>query len=310
MPIFWNEKVFLLAPESSYGVAPVLAASDAVLATNIALTPMEGEDVSRELELPSMGAQGTIPVDIHAKLSFSVELVGAGTAGEIPPIGKLFRGCALAEVQDGSSVIYTPVSRNHESVSIHMWIGDTRYALRGARGTATIRVNASALPKVEFEMTGLFVMPSEVTPVTPDLTDQLEADVLVATTANTPGFSIGGQDFVMRSFALTLGNEVAGRFLIGSEGVLITGKSETIETTVEALPLTTFNPFDLALNRTRVAVALTHGTAAGNRVAIDVPRAQMQRPTALEQNQNIKEWPLRLVPMMGQGNDQFSITFS
>ena len=310
MPIFWNEKVFLLALEASYGAQTTLAAKDAILATNITLSPMEGQDVSRELELPNMGAQGTLPVDIHAKMTFSVELVGSGTAGTVPVLGKLLRACAMAEVKEASAVTYNPVSRGHESAAVHFWIGDTRYALKGARGTATIRVAASGIPRVEIELTGLFVMPSEAERIVPTLQSQLDAPIMVATTANTPTFKIGAQAFVMRSFTLAQGNQVEPRFLVGSESVLITGKSELIETTVEAVPLSSFNPFDLALGRTPQAVELVHGTTAGNRITISAPRCQMQRPASLEQNQGIKEWPLRLVPMMGAGNDQFSIKFT
>ena len=72
------------AIEPGYGQAPVLSASDAILATNIRLTPMEGQDVSRDLELPFMGAEGTIPADIHVRMQFNVELVASGAAGQAP----------------------------------------------------------------------------------------------------------------------------------------------------------------------------------------------------------------------------------
>lgn len=311
MSIYWDEKVFLLGIEASYGVAPVLAAANAILATNIRLSPMEGEDVSRNLELPDMGAQGTIPVNLHSKLTFTVELLGSGTRGTAPVIGKLLRICAMAEViVAGASVTYTPVSRGHESGAVHLWIGDTRYALTGTRGTATLRVNASGIPVVEFELTGLFVMPSEVAPVVPDLEDQLDAEVLAASTTNTPVFTIGTTPFVMRSFSLALGNRVETRFLVGAESVLITGRSEMIETTVEAKPLTAFNPFQLARARTKQAVVLTHGTVAGQTVTVRADRAQMQRPAGLEGQQGVKEWPLRLVPQRVSRNDQISIAFT
>lgn len=312
MAIYWNEKVFLLALESTYGVAPALTATDAILATNIRLTPMEGQDVSRNLERPHMGAQATIPVDVHTRLSFTAEILPSGTAGVAPVMGKLLRACACAEViTPDTSVAYNPVSRDHESAAVHMWIGDTRYALVGARGTAIIRVNASGIPVAEFDLTGLFVMPGEATPVVPDLDDQLDAEVLVATSTNTPVFTIDAVPFVMRSFALTLGNQVEPRFLIGAESVIITGRSESIETTVEAVPLSTFNPFARAMARDKLPVNLVHGTTAGSIVTLAVPGAQMQRPAGLEEQQGIKEWPLRLVPQAtSAGNDQWTISFT
>ncbi|WP_370269240.1 phage tail tube protein [Nioella sp.] len=309
--IYFNEKIFLLGLEATYGTIPALAASDAILATDIRIMPMEGQDQSRNLERPHMGAQATIPVDLHAKMSFKVELTPSGVAGTAPVVGKLLRALGCAEtVTATTSVVYNPVSRNHESVGVHLWIGDTRFALIGARGTGVLRINASGIPVLEVELTGLWTAPTEAARIEPDLDDQLEADVLVATTANTPVFTVNAVGLVMRSFALTLGNKVEPRFLIGAERVLITGREEMVETTVEAVPLSVLDPFGLALARSRVAVALTHGTQAGKTVSLAIPAAQVQRQQGIEEQQGIAEWPLRLVPQPGAGNDQWTLSFT
>lgn len=311
MPIFWNEKVFLLALESTYGTAPTLGAGDAILATDIRIMPMEGQDLSRNLERPHMGAQATIPVDKHAKMTFKVELVPSGTEGIAPVVGKLLRACGCAEVVDtDTSVTYNPVSRDHESVAVHLWIGDTRFALVGARGTGVLRLNASGIPVLEVELTGLWVAPGEASRITPTLSDQLDATVLAASSANTPTFTINSVAMVMRSFALTMGNKVEPRFLIGAERVIITGRDDMIETTVEATPLTTLNPFALASAQTRVPVVLVHGTAAGGIATLNAPLAQVQRPQSLEEQQGITEWPLRLAPLPDDGNDQWTLAFT
>ncbi len=309
--IYFNEKILLLGLESTYGTTPTLAAEDAILATNIRIMPMEGQDLSRGLERPHMGAQGTIPVDLHVKMTFTAEILPSGTAGTAPVTGKLLRalGCAQTIVA-ATSVAYNPVSRNHESVSVHLWIGDTRFALIGGRGTGTLRVNASGIPVIEVELTGLWSQPSEETRIAPDLDDQLAADVLAATTTNTPVYTVNAVSLVMRSFALTLGNQVEPRFLIGADRVLITGRQESVETTVEAVALSSFNPFALARARTLLPITLTHGTAAGNRFTLAVPTAQMQRLQGIEEQQGIAEWPLRLVPLPDAGNDQWTLTFN
>lgn len=309
--IYFNEKIFLLGMETTYGTAPVLAAADAILATKIRIMPMEGQDLSRDLERPHMGAQATIPVDLHAKMSFTVEILPSGTAGTAPVIGKLLRALGCAEtIVAATSVTYNPVSRNHESVAVHLWIGDTRFALIGARGTGTLRINASGIPVLEVELTGLWTQPSQAARIEPDLDDQLEADVLAATTTNTPVFTVNAIGLVMRSLSLTLGNQVEPRFLIGADRVLITGRQELVETTVEAVPLGTLNPFGLALARTKVPIALTHGTAVGNTVSLSVPAAQVQRLQSIEEQQGIAEWPLRLVPQPVVRNDQWTLAFT
>jgi len=310
MAIKWDSKILLAKLEATYGVDPVPdAATDAILATEVSLTPMEGNDLSRDLETPYLGAQGTIPVELHSKLSFKVELSPSGTAGTAPAWGPLLRACAVAEtISVGVSVTYNPISDAHESIALHILIGGTRYVLLGSRGTCKSTVNAQGIPYLEFAFTGLFTQPSEVARGTPDLTAFKKPQA--ATNANTPTFTIDGTGFVMRSCALDLGNAVENRFLIGSEGVLITDKAESFETTVEAVALTTFNPFSLAAAQSSIAVNLVHGTGAGKISTLNIPLAQMQRLQGLENAQNIKEWPLRMVPLPNAGNDQWTLTLT
>lgn len=312
MPIKWRSKILLAKIETTYSTdAAPTGAANAILANEVTLSPMEGNDVSRDLDLPYLGAQGTIPTELHAKLAFKVELVGSGTAGMAPGWGPLLRGCGVAEViTAGTSVAYNPVSDAHESITLHLWIGATRYAIVGARGNCRLRIEAQKIPYLEFEFTGLFTLPAETARVTTTLTAFQKPDVVAR--ANTPVFTLDGASLVMRSFLINLGNAVEGRFLVGSEDILITDKAETIQTSIEAVPLTTFDPFAKAASQAAVAVALTHGTVAGRRVQIAVPKAQVQRLQGLENSQNIKEWPLRMVPLpnSGAGNDQWTLTLN
>lgn len=309
MALKWKNKILLAKLEASYGVDPVPTAAEGILATGVTLTPMEGNDLGRDLDLPYFGAQPTIPVELHAKLAFKVELAGSGTAGTAPAWGPLLRACAMAETVDpGVSVVYNPITDAPESVAIYLWIDGTRYVLLGARGTCKLMIGAQQIPYLEFEFTGLFSIPTEAARVIPTLTGFKKP--LAGTKANTPTFTLDGTSCVLRSFMLDLANQIEPRFLIGTEGILITDKLEAIEATIEALPLTTFDPYTLAAGQTTLAIALVHGTAAGNIAAIDVPAAQMQRPQGLSNAQNIVEWALRMVPQPVAGNDQFTLTLT
>lgn len=310
MAIKWRTKILLAKIETSYGVdAAPTGAANAILATDVTLTPMEGTDVSRDLERPYLGAQATIPAELHQKLSFKVEMAGSGAAGTAPAWGPLLRACAVAQViSAGVSVAYNPVSEAHESLTLHLWIGDTRYVLKGARGTAKISIGAQAIPYLEFSFTGLFAQAAETARATPVLTAFQKP--LLATSANTPVFTLGGTAFVLRSLMFDLGKQIENRFLIGSEAVLISEKAEAIEAKVEAVTLTAFDPYAKALAQDAVALVLTHGTVAGNIASLGVPSAQMQRPQGLENAQNILEWPLRLVPLPNTGNDQWTLTLT
>ena len=310
MPLKWNRKTLLAKIETTYGTdAAPTGAANAVLATNVQLQPMEGQDVSRELELATLGAQGTVPVEVHAKLSFEVELAPSGVAGTAPAWGALLRACAVAEtIAAGVSVTYNPVSTNHESATLYLNVDGSKFALVGARGTATIKVEAQKIPKIAFAFTGLFTLPADVAPPTPVLTAWQKP--IVATKTNTPVFTLNALPMVLRSMELDLANEIATRFLIGSEGVLITQKSEKITATVEAVPMATFNPYALALAQTAVPLTLTHGLGAGKIATINAPLAQIQRPSGLAQQQGIVEWPLSFVPQPNAGNDQWTLVLT
>ncbi|MBW4708622.1 hypothetical protein KX928_12590 [Roseobacter sp. YSTF-M11] len=308
MAEFWEDKILAAAIEGTYGVDAVPTGSQAIYAKEVSLTPMEGNDLDRELELPYFGSQGTIPVELHSTLSFKVELAPSGTAGTPPPWGPLLRGCGVAEtVVPGTSVTYNPITRDPESLTIHFFIGDTLHALLGARGNAKFELNAQNIPHIMFEFTGLFALPAAAVRPTPDFsTWQKPQQVSKAFTDLT----LGGTTLVTRSFMMDLGNAVENRFLIGPEEVLITGKSEQIECTIQAVPLATFDPYSAAFNANDVAINLQHGVGAGKVATIAVPLAQMQRPQGLEKPQNITEWPLRLVPRTNAGNDQWTLTLT
>lgn len=304
-PLYWKSKILLAKIETTYGLDSVpTGALNAILATEVRIQPMEGNDVSRDLELPYLGGQGTIPTELHAKLTFRVELAPSGTAGTAPGWGVLLRACGCAQVVNaGTSVVYNPISTNHESATIHLWIDTTRYVMRGTRGTSKVMVGANGIPYLEFSFTGLYSAR-----VVPTLTAFQEPQA--GSTANTPTFTINAVPFVMRSFSLDLKNAVEPRFLIGAEQILITQREEEVETVVEAQPLTAFNPFTLAQNQTTVPVVLAHGTGAGRISTLNMPAAQVQRLQGLESAQDIKEWPLRLAPLPVAGNDQWTLTLT
>lgn len=309
-PLLWRSKILLAKIETVYGTDPApTAALNAFQATDVKLSPMDGNDVARDLDLPWFGAQGTVPTELHSKLSFKVELAPSGVAGTPPGWGPLLRACGVAQtISAGTSVTYNPITDNIESATFHIWVGPTRYVLRGSRGTAKFKADAQGIPYIEFEFTGLFTQPSEQARPAPVLTAFKKP--MVVSMANTPTITLNGVAMVMRSFELDLGCKVENRFLVGAESILITQREDMIKTQVEAQLLTAFNPFALAAAQTAVPISLVHGLGAGNIVTLSVPTAQMQRPQGLEGVQDVTEWPLSLVAVPTSGNDQWTLTLT
>lgn len=310
-PIKWKSKIILVKPEATYGVdSTPTGAANAMLLTDVAFQPMEGEDVSRNLELPWMGAQEEIPTGLRAVLSGSFELVGSGTAGTPPAWGPLMRSAGCAEViTAGVKVEYTPISDNHESCVSYFQIGGTRSVILGGRSNIQLGFNAQGIPIGRLTLTGLFSIPTEVARPTPVLTGWKTPQV--ASKVNTAVYTIDGTSFVGNDFNLDLGNEVVPRLLFGTERIVIVDKSESASMRVEAVPVSTYDPFTKANTAgARVALAIEHGTVAGRKVRVDVPTAQQKRLSGYEEGQKILEWPLSFVPLPNAGNDQWKITLT
>lgn len=306
-PIKWDSKILLAKLETTEGTDPTpTGAANAILAKNIELRPMEGEDVSRELERPYGGAQEDIPVGLHCVISFDVELAGSGDAGTAPGWGPLMRMCRCAEaITADTSVEYTPITDNSESGAIYFWIAGTLHKMLGSRGTFQLTLNAQGIPVIKFTLTGLFAQPATTARATPDLTGFMEP--LVATKANTPTFTIGGAAMVLRDFTFDKANDVQKRFLVGSERVVIVNSDENLSAQVEAVPIGTYNPYTTATARTKRAIVLTHGTVAGNIVTLTIAKAQQKRLSGFANAQNVLEWPLQFKALPDEGNDQFSL---
>mgnify|MGYP003624349992 CR=1 FL=1 len=309
MALFWRSKILVMEIESTYGVSADPDGADAVLAKDVTLSPMEGNDLDRELEQPFFGSTGSIPTELHVKLSFKVELAPSGTAGTAPAWGKLLRICGVAEtIIAATSVAYNPITDDPEAGTIQFFIGGTRHVMLGARGTASFEMTANQIPYINFELWGLFSLPTEEIRPTPNLSawkrPQEVGDTYTTLTLD------GEAGLIMRKFMMSMNNQVEPRFLVGSEEILITDRTEQIECTIEATDLATYNPYSAAFNQSEIAMTLAHGTGAGRIATFGFTKAQMQRPQGLETPQNITEWPLRLVPIPTAGSDQWTLTLT
>lgn len=320
MALPWKSKIILAKLEASYGVDPTLAAGNGMLMTNVNIRPMQGQDVSRDLELPFMGGQEQIPVGLHVELSGRIELVPSGTPGVAPAWGPIMRmlGCSETIVAD-TSVTYRPVSSNHESGYLKFWIGGagtgtgTLHQLAGVRGDAVLRFPAQGIPYLDnIRLVGLYAGVSEAARVPPTLTGFKRPRVV--TKANTPSFTIDGDPFVMRSFALAMRNQVEPRLLVGLEEILIVDRADQITTQVQAVPVSTYDPYAAALadeDATLVPIELVHGTQAGFIATLNAPTCQQQRPDGYQQSQGIAEWNLTYNALpAGAGNNQWSLALT
>lgn len=303
---FWRRKSLLVAVESTYGTKATLAAAQGVLAVDVSVEPMAGQDLDRQLDKAFLSAQETIPAEMHTKLTFKTELSASGTAGTAPIWAPLMRGCGFAQtISAGTSVTYNPVSSGFESVSIDLWIDAIRYQLVGARGTCVIRIEMG-IPYLEWTFWGLFTRPDAASFITPTVTAARKP--IAAQSVNTPTFTINSVALGLRSFVLDCGNNVVPRFTMGvAPEILLTDRAESLTMQIEARSLATFDPYGLAEAGTLVPIALTHGTSAGQRVKVNIPAAQLLRTGSPSNSDGLVVLPLTARPIPVSGNDQFTL---
>jgi hypothetical protein len=292
---------------AGYGSDPVpTGMANAIQFTNVNFRPLEGQQVSRELLLPHLGHQGVILTGNYSVLEGDVELAGAGAAGGVPGYGVLLRACGMHEtVTVDTEVVYNPISGSFEDAGIYFNLDGVRHVMLGVRGTFSLSLAPQQIPRIRFTMTGLIGTITDT--ALPAVTLTAFQKPLPISKANTT-VSLHGYAGPMESLELQLGGTVEPRLLINEESIKITDREATGTAVVQAATLATKNWFAIAQAHTLGALAVVHGTAAGNIVAIDADYAQIGRPTQ-GQSQGIANYslPLMLTPSSA-GNDEMILT--
>lgn len=280
-------------------------AANAIQLNDVTLTPLAGEDVSRDLLLPWLGHQGTELTGNYLQLEFSVEIAGAGAAGTVPGYGALLRACAFSETITAlTSVVYEPVSDGEESVSIYFVHDGVRHVALGCRGNCQMDFAPRQIPRFRFTMMGLLGVVSDQALPSVDLAS-FQKPVPVSKAATS--LSLHGASRIAESVSIDLGNEVEPRFLIGDERIQLTDRQSSGSAVVEAKTMAEKNWFDAAQAKTLDTLQVVHGTAAGHIVQVDAPKVQIGRPTQ-GQNQKIITYTLPLMLIPNTGDDELVIT--
>lgn len=296
---FFRKLGALAKIETTYGVdAGPTGAANALLLSDVTVSPFEGDKVSRDLMLPYFGDQGFVIAGSYAKVECSVEMAGAGVAGNAPGYAALLRACGLAEtLTPGTKAEYRPVSANAEAASVYMNLDGVNHALLGARGNVTLSLVPKQIPKFRFTLWGLMGPIADTVLPTQVLTGFQRGPVCNKT--NT-AFSLHGLQAVMESLNLDLGNQVEPRMLVNSESIEITDRKSSGTAVIEAVAIATKDWFSIAKASTTGALSAVHGITAGNIVEIAAAAVQIGSPTyGNTQGVLNNSLPLTLCPVSG-----------
>lgn len=324
MPRYARDTVLLAKIESAYGTdsAPT-GAANAILVSKPKLTPLQANNVDRDLVRPYFGGSEQLVGSRYVQAEFTVELAGSGTAGTPPAFGPLLRACALAEtIIAATRVDYTPITNNQESVTLGWYDAGVLHKLTGARSNAKFSMGSGGRPEVAFTMQGLFSTPSAATPsgvsfasfLTPlVVTDASSGDIVLGGTVSPTGAPAitGGTTYPSLGLEVDLGNQVQFVELLGGSSVDITQRVVQGSVKLELTAAQEVSFYTTVLNASLQAMSIQHGLTAGNKVLIHQPSMQLYEPSKEEFNgRRLIGFNTRGVPTPGgSGNDEFRLVF-
>lgn len=265
--------------EAVYGADAIAAGTAQYMqTTGLEITPIEGEDIDRELDTPELGNSARMLVGDNVKISTGIELTGSGSATQPVPYLPVLVAAGWTATPGASEVVYSKVTDNSEKdVTFYGYQDGALHKATGARGTLTFTANINEVPKIEAELTGLF-NGIQKTPL-PNAPDFSAFQLPQKVGATHTRLLVDGQALKMFEFEVSENVEVIYDENTEGEEVFIADYAAEGRIMVEAPALDEFDPFTIALGETQVPIRLEHGTGTGKEIEFNIPKAQFQRPT-------------------------------
>lgn len=310
MSLLMRRRTVLAKIEAVYCTDPTpTGAANAILIKNLNQTPIEATMLQRDSIRPYLGNFQDLVAAAYTKVDFEVELAGSGTLGTAPAFGALLRACGMSEtISAGVSVTYAPVSTAFESNTLYINVDGVLHKMLGARGTFSLAMSAATIPTIKFSFSGLYGAITDTAIPTVTLTAWQQP--LPISNINTTGLTLQGYaGLVMSDLSIDIANTVTFRSLVGgAESVVLTNRQPAGSITFESTTVAAKDWFTAARLATLGAFAVTHGTVAGNKVAIAAPQVQVSAPKYSDKDGiAMTQCNLGISPLVG--NDEISLTF-
>jgi len=314
--LHWRRKIVALKIESTYGTDPTVAATDAMLSSNMRVRPYVGPTAERDYDRTYLGARQQVNTAPHSECAFDVELAGSGSAVDDPPAwGEALRACGFNQtIGAATDVAYTPVagdaSDEFESAYLETSIdGGFEQPMPGSRGNVQFVLTPGDFPKMRYDFWGKYSAPINAALPAADTTDY--ADAIPVTDTNTPTCTLDGVGVVLHALNLNIGNVLASRDLPNIvEQIIIADRVPSGTITFELPDITTKDWFIEARSDDGVVTSvlnIVHGTVAFNIVTLNCPVVQLTNPQFGEAD-GITTLQFDLIILPSSGNDEISIT--
>jgi hypothetical protein len=227
--------------------------------------------------------------------------VGATKIATVTPAWTIIPDATTAYSIDAQAA-YSPISAALESGDIYFEYGDALHKLLGVRGEAGFKFPKMEIPLLSFDFQGIY---GGIVDVVYDAAVLSGFQTpLGVNNQNTSLVSVHGYAGKLYNLEGKLNNAISYRNIPGAEDILINDRGPTGSVEFEKPSIAT-KDFPAVLTAGQLGqISLTHGTVAGNKVAIDGIQVQLTNPRYGEQDQNVTwQFDTRFKPSP-TGNDE------
>lgn len=294
-------------PELTYGVDPTpTGVLNALLVSNVKINPLNATEIERKQVTNNFSNLGKVIADVHATITFDIELSPSGALGVAPAYAVLYKGCAMAEtIAVGASVSYSPVDSQEQSLTFYLNVDGKRRIVRGAKGSFKAKLSPKGDPMLSFSYIGMYGAATDTAMAASTLT--AFKTPLGVSPLNTSA-QLHGLNLNIADFNFDLGNKMVYRALINSESVQFIDRTVTGSITFEDTAVAIKDWDTTVRNAATGAFVLTHGTVAGSKVQINAPVVQLHG-MQLSEADNIEMLQMSMAMLSTVGNDELSIVY-
>lgn len=286
----FRKKVVLANTESTYGTDSTPDGStNAILTRNLEITPLEGEELQRELDKGTMGNDPGTLVGQHARISCQVEMAGAGAAGDIPAYDPLLRAAGHAQSEDDETtpteIYYDPIDDDVTSLTMYFHHDKTLYKVVGARGSVTFECGKRQYGYMQCEFMGLI---EEYVGGTMPTVDQSAFVKPLPFRAANVDFTLFGSLRPLHTLTVTGGQEVNFYETSENESLEQEDRASTFQATIEHPHLTDdWDVYKAIRDDEQGDLQFVLGTTGGNIFQLDCDAVQMLNSPSLSNENGI-----------------------
>lgn len=329
-----RQRVILVKAETTYGEdANPAPAANAMLVQLSSSISVEGSDNSREHIRPTWSPEATYRTGKLVNLQIVCEVAGGGMDGDdvvVPVVDPLLLACGMCRNGDiacgsvpagetycGAEIaaltntfVYMPrtLPVEHGSCTIYWYQNNMIHKAVGCRGTWSLSMPSGKKGVWTFNMKGRYVAPVAATFPDATLTDPLPP------TVQAMGLTYGGQAATAPDVSVELGWTVGAKESVnGADGIAeirLTDRTPKGSFSPEMWEADDFNPWTAWADGTTQAMTCTLGSAQGNMMRVDVPKAQPDPPSYGERD-GLTTYDLSFKCTRDDaGDDEITLTFS